>query len=179
MEVIHLVQKAVRGNDEAFEALMKHESEKMYKTAFLYVRNKEDALDVVQETVCKAYTSIHQLREPAYFSTWLIKILIRNAYQLLSKQKKVVLTGDDFLNQAAEKGTDSYASELDVTCAISRLEKNYQTAIILFYYHDFSIRRIADTMEKPESTVKTYLRRARLELKNLLGGTDTYGKSVV
>jgi ABC-type Fe3+/spermidine/putrescine transport system ATPase subunit len=62
---INLVKKAIRGNDKAFEKLVKQESEKLYKTAFLYVRNKEDALDVLQEAIYKTYVSIDQVKQPA------------------------------------------------------------------------------------------------------------------
>ncbi|USK35137.1 hypothetical protein LIT25_07365 [Bacillus sp. F19] len=67
MSHVHKVEKAIRGNEEAFEELIQLESSKLYKTAFLYVRNKEDALDVLQDTVCKAFVSIGSLRQPEYF----------------------------------------------------------------------------------------------------------------
>ncbi|MDQ0860729.1 hypothetical protein [Bacillus sp. V2I10] len=56
--------EAIRRNEEAFEELIKLESSKLYKTAFLYVVNKEDALDVLQGTVFKAFVSIGSLRQP-------------------------------------------------------------------------------------------------------------------
>ncbi len=69
------VVKAIKGDEEAFELLIKEEGDKLYKTAFLYVRNKDDALDVVQEAVTKAFISIHQLKKPELFSAWLMKRL--------------------------------------------------------------------------------------------------------
>lgn len=88
------VIKAIKGDDQAFEALIREEGDKLYKTAFLYVHNKDDALDIVQETVTKAFVSIHQLKKPELFSSWLMKILIHTAYDLLHKKKKVILTND-------------------------------------------------------------------------------------
>lgn len=88
MEKYNLVLNAIKGDEYAFELLIKQESGKLYRTAFLYVRNKEDALDVVQDTVYKAYQSITRLRNPEYFSTWLIKILIRTAFRSLEEKKK-------------------------------------------------------------------------------------------
>nr|WP_246045793.1 sigma factor-like helix-turn-helix DNA-binding protein [Ureibacillus terrenus] len=52
--------------------------------------------------------------------------------------------------------------------ALSKLNESYQTSIILFYYHDLSIRDIAEVMGKPVGTIKTYLRRAKKHLKNEL-----------
>ncbi|WP_102029108.1 sigma-70 family RNA polymerase sigma factor [Salirhabdus sp. Marseille-P4669] len=171
MEHLSLVKKAIKGNEEAFEALVKSESEKLYKTAFLYVRNKEDALDVVQETIYKAYISIQQINQPEFFNTWLTKILIRTAYDVLRKRKKIVFD-DKLLTNISNVSNQDVEGKMDVINAISGLSKNYQTVIILFYYHDLSIHQIAETMSIPENTIKTYLRRAKLELKNRIGGVN-------
>ncbi|MBY6038156.1 sigma-70 family RNA polymerase sigma factor [Fictibacillus nanhaiensis] len=176
---IKVIKQAIKGNEDAFEQLIKYESGKLYKTAFLYVRNKEDALDVLQETVCKAFVGIKKLKEPKYFSTWLVKILIRTAYEVLQKKKKVVLTGEAFIHSLTENVYHSPEEDLDLTQAISNLDQNYQTVIILFYFHDLSIKKIAETMQKPEGTIKTYLHRAKIELKRLLEGAGTYGQRMV
>jgi RNA polymerase sigma-70 factor, ECF subfamily len=176
---IKVITKAINGNEEAFEQLIKHESDKLYKTAYLYVRNKEDALDVLQETVCKAFVGIHKLKEPKYFSTWLVKILIRTAYEVLQKNKKTVLTGEAFIHSLTENTVHSPEEDLDLTYAISNLDQNYQSVIILFYFHDLSIKSIAETLDKPEGTIKTYLHRAKIELKSLLEGAGAYGQRMV
>lgn len=170
---ITLVEKAINGNQKAFESLVKSESEKLYKTAFIYVRNKEDALDVLQETIYKAFVSIEQVKQPEFFNTWLTKILIRTAFDLLKKRKKSVFD-EQFLNSYLDENNPNVEGKLDLTNAISKLNPNYQTVIILFYYHDLPIRCIADTMGKPESTVKTYLRRAKIEMKLSLEGVDKF-----
>lgn len=59
-----LVKKAMRGNPKAFSALVEQEQEYLYRMAFLYVHQEADALDVVQETIIKAYKSVKTLREP-------------------------------------------------------------------------------------------------------------------
>ena len=174
-----LVKKAIKGNEEAFETLVREQHEKLYRTAFLYVRNKDDALDIVQEAVCKAYMSIGQLKQPEYFSTWLTKILIRTAYDLLKKKKKHVLNGEDFLELVHDEQPLKTEDRLDLVQAIAHLRIPYQTAIILFYYHDQSIQTIAETMDKPEGTIKTYLHRAKQELKNQLEGANIYEQRLV
>ncbi|MYL56235.1 sigma-70 family RNA polymerase sigma factor [Virgibacillus halodenitrificans] len=171
------VIKAIKGDEEAFEALIKEEGAKLYKTAFLYVRNKDDALDVVQETVTKAFISIHQLKKPELFSAWLMKILIHTAYDLLHKKNKVVLT-DDFSTFKGEQRV-GHEEKLDLLSAISKLNHNYKTVIILFYFQDQSIKSISESMDKPEGTIKTYLHRAKSEIKKLLGGVDLDEKRMV
>jgi len=81
-------------DEKAFEDLVKKEKEKLYRIAFLYVKNENDALDIVQETIYKAFTSIETLREVKYFSTWITRILINNALDFLKKQKKILLSDE-------------------------------------------------------------------------------------
>ncbi|MFC7785214.1 MULTISPECIES: sigma-70 family RNA polymerase sigma factor [unclassified Rossellomorea] len=176
---VKLVKRAIKGNEQAFERLIHSESEKLYRTAFLYVRNKEDALDVVQETVCKAFTSIARLKNPEYFSTWLIKILIHTAYSMLKKQNRLVLTGDEFLDNTLVSEETDIEGRIDLITAMASLNQHYQTVIILFYFQGQSIKMISDTMGTPEGTVKTYLHRAKLELRMLLEGVNQYGQKMV
>ena len=69
-----LVKKAMRGSPKAFGDLIEAQQEYLYRMAYLYVRQEADALDVVQESILKAYKSLKTLREPEYFRTWLTKI---------------------------------------------------------------------------------------------------------
>ncbi|UOQ50399.1 sigma-70 family RNA polymerase sigma factor [Gracilibacillus caseinilyticus] len=175
MKDLSIVKKAINGNEKAFETLVKKESEKLYKTAFLYVRNKEDALDVLQETIYKAFISIEQVKQPQFFNTWLTKILIRTAYDVIRKRKKVVFD-EELMRNISDDSSIDVEGKMDVLNAISGLSKNYQTVIILFYYHDCTIDEIAETMGKPANTIKTYLRRAKMELKKSIGGMNYHGQ---
>ena len=145
----------------------------------LHVRNKEDALDVLQETVYKAFISINQLKNPEFFSTWLIKILMRSSYSLLKKKKKTLLPGEMALSGMLESVNQKVELDVDLPHALSKLEPHYQTVIILFYFHDLSIQSIAESLEKPEGTIKTYLRRARIELKKVIEGGNIYEQRLV
>ncbi|MBC6975271.1 sigma-70 family RNA polymerase sigma factor [Bacillus sp. Xin] len=171
MDEIKLVKKARKGDDAAFEQLIGLYQDQLYRTAYLYVQYKEDALDVVQETVYKAYLSIDQLKKPNYFLTWLTRILINYAYQLLAEKKKVKEMKENTYGAIPYK-LHQVEQSLDLQEAIQKLDENYQTVIILYYYHDLSIQKIAWQMDVPEGTVKTYLHRARKSLKKLLGGSE-------
>lgn len=63
MKEIKLVKKAIKGNKKAFEQLLILHSDQLYRTAYLYVGNREDALDIVQETAYKGLLAVGQLRE--------------------------------------------------------------------------------------------------------------------
>ncbi|WP_445492698.1 sigma-70 family RNA polymerase sigma factor [Niallia sp. 03133] len=165
MENDRMIKKAIKGNKKAFEILIKQHYERIYRTAFLYVHTEEDALDVVQEATYQAYISIHSLKNPEYFLTWFTKIVIRCAGQLLKKRDKVVPLTEEMLRNLISEGNPNYEESIHLLNVIGQLKEHYRTVIILFYYHDYSIKTISNTMEIPEGTVKTYLSRGKEALK--------------
>lgn len=162
---ITTVKKAIKGDTEALETLLFLEQRMLYYKALQYVSTKEDALDAIQETSYHALLSIHQLRQPKYFSTWLFRILIRECYKLLGEQKKMIPYENDVLLSKLVTKDETELDNSYVSEALAKLNPSYQTSIILFYYHDLSIKDIAEIVEKPVGTVKTHLRRARKLLK--------------
>lgn len=160
-----LVKKAIKGNTKAFEQLIKQHYQRIYRTAYLYVHNEEDALDVVQEATYQAYTSIHSLKQPEYFMTWLTRIIIRRASQILKGRNNIVPLTDELLSNLSVTEHSNHDEAIHLLNAIGQLKENYRTAIILFYYYDYSIKTISEVMEIPEGTVKTYLSRGKADLK--------------
>ncbi|KAB8138129.1 sigma-70 family RNA polymerase sigma factor [Gracilibacillus oryzae] len=165
---IKTVKKAINGDKSAFEKLLIQEEKMLYYKALSYVRTKEDALDVIQETACKAFLAISQLKNPEYFSTWLFKILIRECYSLLKSRDRIIPYEENELLKKLDREQDEEIESFHLSEALSRLRSSYQTCLILFYYHDLSIKDIAEVMEKPSGTIKTYLRRAKKTLKSEL-----------
>ncbi|RLQ97430.1 sigma-70 family RNA polymerase sigma factor [Falsibacillus albus] len=164
-----LVKKAIKGNNKAFEVLIKHHYQQIYRTAFIYTRNEGDALDVVQEATCQALIQIKSLRTPEFFMTWFTRIIIRCAAKLIDKRKDIVPICEEMIesyhNVSQQAGKEESMVLLE---AISTLKDSYKTAIILFYYHDYSIKTISKMMDIPEGTVKTHLSRGKSELKKIL-----------
>ncbi len=91
------VKRAINGDEKAFIELIEKQREKLYRVAYAYVKNEEDALDIVQETVYKAYISIDTLRKPKYFNTWLTKILINISLATLKKNKNIIYLDEEIL----------------------------------------------------------------------------------
>lgn len=157
------VKSAKRGNDKAFQELVEAEKNKLYRMAYLYVKNENDAIDIVHETIYKAYISIRKLKEPDYFTSWLTKILINTALDYIKKNKNVIPFEEIERVESTEKL--HIAESLDLVDAIDRLEEKYKTVIILRYYKGLQIKEIADTLDCPEGTVKTNLHRAVNKLR--------------
>ncbi|MET3317548.1 UNVERIFIED_ORG: RNA polymerase sigma-70 factor (ECF subfamily) [Peribacillus simplex] len=160
-----LIKKAIKGDKSAFEQLIKQHYKQIYRTAYLYVHNQEDALDIAQESTYQALISIHTLKNPEYFMTWFTKIVIRCSGQLLTKRKSVVPLTEDILSRFTSNKEYINEDSLLFMDTIGELKEGYRTTLILFYYYDYSIKTISEIMEIPEGTVKTYLSRGKDVLK--------------
>lgn len=176
---ISIVQQAIAGDKEAFEQLLILEEEKLFYTALSYVGQKEDALDAIQEAACKAYLSVGQLKQPEFFSTWLFRILIHECYRLLKKGQKMIPYEERELLNRLQQEENVVVNPIDLSEAIKQLNHSQQMAIILFYYYDLPLKDISEVMEKPVSTIKTYLHRGKKQLKRELERSVTFNEKVI
>jgi RNA polymerase sigma factor (sigma-70 family) len=151
-----------RQKSDESELLLKLDEVKqqLYAIAYSYMRNEPDALEAVQETVCRIWAKRHTLREPNYFKTWATRILIRVC---LDEQKKK--TRGHYVYEATivlqeEGGQENAAQRLDLADLIQTLPANYRMVIALKYYRDMTITDIAELLEKPDGTIRTWLNKA-------------------
>jgi RNA polymerase sigma-70 factor (ECF subfamily) len=163
-------------SDEMFVSLVKGREALLYRMAFMYVRNEHDALAMVSETVCKAYSSKHKLRDPALFHTWMTRILINVCLNHIKRKKRVLLATEDFLDEQADNHARLEHKERQVLLseAISRMRPEYKTVVLLRYYQQLSVKDTAAVMRRRENTVKTLTRRALMELKDMIGEDSRY-----
>ncbi|MGG5460660.1 sigma-70 family RNA polymerase sigma factor [Clostridium sp. B9] len=162
-----LIKEAMKGNKESFGKLIKSNKEYLYKMAFLYVKDEQDAIEVLQETVYKAFLNIDKLRKAKFFNTWITRILINSSMDLMKKKGKNEVL-DESMPLVKEKSKISTEEKIDLYNAIDLLNDNYKTVIIMMYFNDMKIKDISKVMEIPENTVKTYLRRAKEALGDIL-----------
>ncbi|WP_240613659.1 sigma-70 family RNA polymerase sigma factor [Pueribacillus theae] len=165
-----LVARAKKGDTEAFQVLINEDKEKLYRMAFVYMKDEEDALEVFQETVYAALKSISSLKNNRYFSTWLTRILINQAIDALRKKKKVVPMSHDVLENLSESETIKPEEQLDLLEALAEINGKYKTVLLLRYYEDYTIGQIAAILGCPEGTVKTNIRRGLESLKQKMKG---------
>ncbi|WP_461218593.1 sigma-70 family RNA polymerase sigma factor [Lapidilactobacillus salsurivasis] len=171
LKEITWAQQAVAGDREALGQLLKSRGDYLYRTAYLYVGNQADALDVIQEATTQAVKTVAQLRDPNHFFTWFTRILIRQAQALYRRRQKEIAMATP-PEQVAPPGDAT--AHLDLLAALQVLGADYRQALQLFYYQDMSISEISQLLEVPEGTVKTRLRRGRSALQEQLGG-NYYG----
>ena len=138
--------------------------EKHYRIAYSYVKNKDDALDIIQDTIVKAIKYEHTLREPAYLNTWFIKILINNCKTYLQKQNRYIDVEDEILESLDPPHMDTYPS-FELEEALDKLSYTEKTIILLRYFEQLELKEVAKIMDKNLSTVKSTLYRALKKLK--------------
>lgn len=172
--IIRLVKKAQKGNTKAFLKMFQMYEADIYRMAFVYMKNEEDALEIVQETACKAFDKIETLKEPLYFKTWLIKIAISSSLNRLKQQQKIIPIQTDMLEELPTANTDDTLA-LMLHQIIEVLTAEEKGIILLKYYEDYTFQEIADTLHMPLGTVKSVLYRALRKLRYQVEEADFYG----
>lgn len=156
-----LVTKAIAGNEAAFIELMKMYKIDLYKTGLSFLKNEEEALEAIQEVTYRAYKNIRKIREPAYFKTWLMRIMINHCQDQLKKKKREVLN-EDYIQ--AQGVSESHAA-LEVEDVLQSLDSRSREMLTLKYLHGLKIKEIAYAMDCPEGTIKTWLHKALQEMR--------------
>jgi RNA polymerase sigma-70 factor (ECF subfamily) len=169
-----LIQQAKSGNNDSFATLIKSRGEKLYKVAYCYVKDEALALEVVSEATYKSYISLDKLKYTEYFDTWLVRIVINEAIDLIRKRKRMVLTGEVDQEIAAPQKT-GIEDRLDLYEAIDQLKEDEKEILTLKYFGDLTFAHIAKQLGKSENTIKTKHYRALDKVKAILEGGRQYG----
>ena len=140
----------------------------LLKMAYVYVKNREMAEDIVQDVCEKAIQKADTFRGEASYKTYLIRMTINRAYDYLRswKYKQLSLTSTfvQLLHlEIPEKKALKSDENAKLGLQILNLKPKYREVIILYYYEEFSVQEIAQILQLPEGTVKT-----RLKLKEKL-----------
>lgn len=162
------VKRAIRGDEKAFIEIIDDIKDNLYTIAYSYVKNEQDTLDIVQETVYKAYISIDTLKKAKYFDTWITRILINISINTINKNKKVTYLEEQNQIEGPDKEID-IDQKLDVINALDELEEKHKKVIELKYFDDLTLNEISNKLGIPIGTTKTYLNRGLKRLRSLVG----------
>ena len=146
--------------------------EDFYRLAYSYVKNRDAALDVVQEAIVKALSKVDTVREPAYLKTWFYRILINEAMNHFRRNRNLVSLEEVMVDRAVESGDPG--ERLDLYDAIDRLSFQEQTVIKLRYFEDMKLEEIAQATGANLNTVKSRLYKAIRKLKDMTGEEIDY-----
>jgi RNA polymerase sigma-70 factor (ECF subfamily) len=170
-----LVTRSLRGDERAFRDLIAPHHAMAYAVvrSVLGARGREEVDDVMQMVYLKAFQGLASFRGDAKFSTWLYQIARREAIDVSSKRRYETVDVDEVaIASGAADAADASLGERDtrewVERAMGELDEAYRTAIELRYMAEKSYEEIAAIMNLPEGTVKTYVHRGKIEMKQIL-----------
>ncbi|WP_339317139.1 sigma-70 family RNA polymerase sigma factor [Paenibacillus sp. FSL R10-2734] len=148
-----------RNKEKLLTLCITDNKENIYRLAYSYVKNKEDALDVVQESIYKALSSIGLLKNPESVKSWLFRIVVTTSLDFLRKHKRVQPIDDEALDYFIPGAEDVYP-DFDLERTLDDLPLKYRNVIVLRYIEDLKIEEVAEILNENVNTVKTRLYQA-------------------
>lgn len=158
---------------QLFERFIRQNVDGAYRFAYTYTKNKEDAEDVVNESVVKALRALKGLKNPAYIKTWFYKIIVNTSLTHIRRKSKVVSL--EVAEQATPAIPDDHA-RLAFDSLVAGVAEKDRVILVLKYCEDMTLAEIANILGVNENTIKTRLYRTlkalRAELEEELGERD-------
>ncbi|WP_027417694.1 RNA polymerase sigma factor [Aneurinibacillus terranovensis] len=168
----NLIRSAQNGDHESLVKLLEIIEHSVYRTAYYVLGNEQDALDASQEALIRIYTKINTYQEKAKFSTWVQRIVTNVCIDKFRKKKEMVSIDENettlYAPYNVEQEVERSGMVEEVRRAINQLPEHHRTVVTLRYMQDLSYNEIAEVMNMPLNTVKSYLFRARQQLQELL-----------
>ncbi len=189
-----LVERAKRGDVEAFEQLIGQHQRTVYNIAYRLTGNHEDASDVAQEAFIRAYSSLAEFRGDSSFATWLYRIVNNACLDELRKRKRqrvtyidesVTMDDGEMSRQIADTadGPEQALERVEIQRAvqesINSLDDEYRVVLVMRDIQGYSYNEIADSLGINLGTVKSRLNRARNALKEKFGSLELLAPRVV
>ena len=154
-------------NDRDYMARVRAMEGRLYRIAQAMLWRDADCADAIQEAVFRGWMKKGQINEPAYFETWLIRILINQCKDVLRRRKRDPLPLDIETGQE-----DRLCEDVHLRACLKRLPEEYRIPLLLNHLEGYSIRDVAKMLCLPEKRVTARLYRARKALRALLDGGD-------
>jgi RNA polymerase sigma-70 factor, ECF subfamily len=168
-ETEEAVRGFLAGKEEDFDQLVRLWEKKVFNFALRSLGHREDAQDVVQDTFFSAYRSIHSLRNPRCFSSWLFRIALNNCRALRRRQSPEVPWEEQRTDPGNESGGETISLVTNehaghalerkeiIRKSLAGLSEEHRTAILLKEYVGLSLEELAAAMDCPLSTAKSRL----------------------
>ena len=182
--VSELVERATKGDLEAYDQIMLKFRERLYGVIYNMTSNHHDAADLTQESFVKAFRSLSKFKRKSSFFTWLYRIGVNMTLSHLKRKKARKLFSFDFLRDQSKSTSDlNNLVSKDITSdkatilnelheklneALSKLSDKHRTIVVLFEIDGLSHKEIASIMKCTEGTVRSRLHYAKLQLQSLL-----------
>ncbi len=174
-----VVRRAQRGDEAALTELVLSQQNYVYSIAMGIFRNPDDAADLTQEAFIRLFRVLPTFRGDTRFTTWLYRLVVNLCRDELRYRKRRPLPAEDseealgLVGETASWGDpegealqgDAQAS---VQAALQQLEEPYRLCLVLYYFRGLKYREIADITGWPLNTIKSHIRRGKIEMAGLL-----------
>jgi RNA polymerase sigma-70 factor (ECF subfamily) len=162
MDQVGLVERARRGDRQAFAELIRASGARLDATARLILRDSELAQDAVQETLIRAWRSLPGLRDPGSFDHWLHSLVARACIDLIRKRRRRVIEVElsSLHDPPTHDGVAVIADRDQLDRVLARLEPEARAVVVLHFYLDLPLPRVADLLGIPIGTAKSRLHRS-------------------
>lgn len=167
-----LVKAAMNGDKEAFAQIIESLKIDLYKIAKVRLKDEEDILDAIQDTIVSSYKSIKKLTNPEKFKKWVIKILINKCNDIYLQRKEMSIPFDEVSENLIQSENDY--NNLEMEDILKYLTEEEKMIITLYYLEDYKSKEISWILDMNENTVKTKISRAKSKLKQKLEGGNFY-----
>lgn len=166
---------AIHGDREAFEMIIRTHSRTLFAIAYGVLQNREEAEDVVQDSLVKAWKMRWRVRDPEKFPAWLSMIARHRAHDVFRKRRPAPFTHEPIdTNQAST--LDSTAVDQQLHSALATLPELHRAALTLRYLEEMDYRTIENTLGLTNGALRGILGRAlasmRKQLRPALASTD-------
>ena len=169
-----LVRSCLGGDLEAYGPLVERYQKVLYNVAYRMVHDHEDARDLVQGALVKAYERLSDYDPSHRFFSWIYRILVNDTLNFLKKRRPVRPMADPPETAApgsAAEELEAREREARVREALMELSTDYRQAVVLRYFAELSYAEMSAALAIPEKTVKSRLYTARQRLAELLEGS--------
>lgn len=152
---------------QLFTDFVLEHKENIYRLAYSYVRHQQNALDIVQDAIQKAWLKQNTLANPESIKSWFYRIVVNTSLDFLRREKKIQWVSDEEIGMTATQTYD-LARELDLERALEALPQPLSEIIVLRFFEDLKLEEIAAILDLPLSTVKSRLYKGLKVLRNLM-----------
>lgn len=172
---VNVIRRCKNNDAEAYNRLIGHYEAYIYQICYNYSRNKEEALDLVQEVYIKIFRGINSFDERRPFLPWLKKITINTLINESRKKQleKTTLHLDTLIDQTnLEEQVVLNDTRDTLNRFIAELPENYRLSLTMRYHESMSYEEIANALEQPLGTVKSNVHRARNLIRQKMQACD-------
>ncbi|WP_047245961.1 RNA polymerase sigma factor [Maribacter thermophilus] len=168
---IDVVEKCKANDRSAQLKLYRQYCDGMYCVAMRFLKNSDDAEDVLQEAFIKAFQKIHQFEGEVTFGAWLKRIVVNKCIDFLKSKKGNTIALDESYMVPVENDEWTVSDEIcveDVKKAIESLSGKYRYVVMMFLFEGYDHKEISQVLEISETACRTRLLRGKSQLKKVL-----------